>query len=120
MLTKIFNTILTSNFDSSGLNLEWKSAISVDERSLLKKFFKNTGPQFKHLKDVWTEDFCTRLRCKILCPNEILKHRNAESDTIYFIVTGRISIYDPKWNSGEYILSNHYWPGQSVCDPEQN
>ena len=52
-------------------------------------------------------------------------------------MTGRISIYDPDLilnsitrekelklqgtqDSGSYILSNHYWPGQSVCDPEQN
>ena len=87
---------------------------------MLKKFFKNSGPQFKHLKDVWLEYFCTRLRVKTLRYNDILKSRHNEADTIYFIITGQISVYDPRFDSDEYVLVNRYHPGMSVCDPVQN
>ena len=52
--------------------------------------------------------------------NDVIKPRNRDPNAIYFILTGRISVYDPCWNSDQVVLANHYWPGQSVCDPEQN
>ena len=111
MLLKIFDSISNCVFDNQCLNQDWKTAISVDERSFLKKFFKTSGPQFQHLTDVWLEDFCCKLKAKTLDVNEVIKHRNRDPNIVYFIVTGKISVYDPCWNSEEVVLSNDYLPG---------
>ena len=114
MLLKIFDQISNSAFDNQCLNQDWKTSISVDERSFLKKFFKNSGPQFQHLTDVWLEDFCQKLRAKTLSANSIVKHPNREPKMIYFILTGRMSVFEPlryQKDENEMVLANHYWPG---------
>lgn len=37
---------MRSSFDATGLNRDWLTSISVDERSIIKKFFRDSGPQF--------------------------------------------------------------------------
>ena len=46
MLKKVFETMLKCDYDAIGLNKDWLTKISVDERSMIKKFFRDSGPQF--------------------------------------------------------------------------
>ena len=43
ILLKIFKAIEGCNFDSGCTNMDWKEATTVDERSFLKKFFRDSG-----------------------------------------------------------------------------
>ena len=67
MLVKVFQTMLKCDYDVvSGLNKEWLTAISVDERSMIKKFFRDSGPQFTDFTDFWVEEFCRKLKCIVV------------------------------------------------------
>lgn len=44
IITEIFNTIALSKFDASGMNKMWLTDITIDERSIIIKFFRDSGP----------------------------------------------------------------------------
>lgn len=98
-------------YDANGYNKQWLTSISVDERSLLKKFFQSSGPQFTHIKDYWVEEFCGKLKTMILAPGVVVKHRNKDPDRLYILISGKVSVSGPMWNSSEMILVNDYYPG---------
>lgn len=120
MISKIYDRLHDCVYDSSGLNMSWLTAISVDERSMLKKFFRDSGNQFCELKDFWVEEFCRKVQSIELAPGTVLKARDHEPDRIYILITGKVSVHSPLWNSRETVLLNEYYPGQSVCDPYRN
>jgi len=43
------------------MNKMWLTDITIDERSLIIKFFRDSGPQFEKLNDYWVEEFCRRI-----------------------------------------------------------
>ena len=92
---KIFNTIKNCTYDASGLNREWLSAISVDERSMLKKFFRDSGPQFCNLLDFWVEEFCRRVHAEIVPPGTVLKDAGSDPDRLIILIKGKVSVLGP-------------------------
>ena len=88
MLKKVFQTMMNCDYDASGLNKDWLKAISVDERSMIKKFFRDSGPQFLCFEDFWVEEFCRRLRTIIVAPGTVLKRGDKEPDKLYILIKG--------------------------------
>ena len=118
---KIFATMQKSSYDATGLNREWLTSISVDERSLIKKFFRDSGPQFQNMGDYWMEEFCRRLQAVTYGSGKVLKQNKKEPDELFIIIKGKVSVYAPKFKSkDETLLLNEYWPGQSFGDPLLN
>jgi len=120
ILTKIFTTMLNSNYDATGLNKQWLSTLSVDERSLIKKFLRESSPQFSTLTDYWMEEFCQRLKAKTVAPGTVLKKSNKESEKLFILLRGQVTVHTPKFNSEDQIELNEYLPGQSFGDPLLN
>ena len=125
MITKIFNTIKSCTFDSTGLNMEWLNKISVDERSMLKKFFRDSGPQFCNLLDFWVEEFCRRVQAEIVPPGTVLKDLDVEPDRLIILIKGKVSVEGPLFSQPvktppDTVLINEYYPGQSFGDPFLN
>ena len=66
--------MLNSSYDAIGINRDWHSSISVDKRSIIKKFFRDSGPQFLKIReDFLIEEFCRRLKAVSVAPGAILK-----------------------------------------------
>ena len=120
MLKKVFQTLLKCDYDASGLNKDWLTSISVDERSMIKKFFRDSGPQFIALEDYWVEEFCRKLRSIVVPAGSVLKRRETEPDRLYILITGKVSIDGRLFNSPQTTLVNDYYPGQSFADPLLN
>ena len=99
MLKKVFQTMLKCNYDPSGLNKDWLTAFSIDERSMIKKFFRDSGPQFLALEDFWVEEFCRKLRGIIVPPGTVLKRRDKEPDKLYILIKGQVSVHGCLFNS---------------------
>ena len=111
MLKKVFQTLSKCDYDATGINREWLTAISVDERSMIKKFFRDSGPQFLTFEDFWVEEFCRKLRTEIVPPGTVLKRRQKEPDKLYILIKGKVSVQEQMFNSHQTILVNDYYPG---------
>lgn len=44
MMLKTFNVMSKCAYDATGLNKDWFTKISVDERSMIKNLFRDSGP----------------------------------------------------------------------------
>ena len=87
------------------------SAITIDERSMLKQFFRDSGPQFAELEDVQIDEFCSRLQSVVCSPGTILKQSDEECERFYVLIKGKVSVYCPEHTSKQLILVNDYNPG---------
>ena len=87
---------------------------------MIKKFFRDSGPQFTNLKDFWIEEFCRRLKSVVVKPGKVLKPGNSDTEKLYILIKGKVSVSGPEFDSINMILLNEYFPGQSFCDPVLN
>ena len=80
--------MMKSSYDPTGINRDWLTSISVDERSIIKKFFRDSGPQFRNMKDFWMEEFCRRLQAVTVSPGTVLKKASQEPEKLYILLKG--------------------------------
>jgi len=72
IMIRIFNKISKCKFNSEGVNMDWSSALVVDERKVLKKFICESGQQFEDLRRVnefKIDDLCQRIIAVKLSPH---------------------------------------------------
>lgn len=95
VLNKAFKCILEEMDEmQTQSSTYWKDRLSVDERSVVKKFFKDSNPHLKNLKDFRLEEFCTRLQARIINSGAALKHYNCDPDGLYLIISGKVGVYE--------------------------
>ena len=87
---------------------------------MLKKFFRDSGPQFCNLLDFWVEEFCRRVHAEIVPPGTVLKDIETDPDRLIILIKGKVSVHGPIFDSPDTVLVNEYYPGQSFGDPFLN
>lgn len=119
ILNRIFSKIQKSKYDSLGINLNWKPNFTVDERSLLKKFIQDSGPQFKDMEDFKLEDICQKLVTEKYFSEQVLCYPTEKPNGLWFVLSGCLSVFEFN-GSDEALMLNEFGAGMSCGDSEMN